>query len=105
MRIPDHLLKSVGFVSRWEPDGDGALLDFGGTAFIVGARTDERFGLAHLVTAKHVAEAIEPAEAVIAMNAKDGAPRFLRTGEQRWFYHPTEEDSVDVDGVPPAVES
>lgn len=63
MRIPDHLLKSVGFVSRWDTDGDGAL-DFGGTAFIVGAHTDERFGLAHLVTAKHVAEAIEPAGSV-----------------------------------------
>jgi hypothetical protein len=56
--------------------------------------------LAHLVTAKHVAEAIEPAEAVIAINAKDGAPRFVRTGEQKWFYHPTEKDSVDVAVIP-----
>jgi hypothetical protein len=89
MRIPDRLLKSVGFVSRYDPDGDGARLNFGGTAFIVGVRTDAPFSLAHLVTARHVAEAIEPAEAVIAMNAKDGAPLFLRTGEQKWFYHPT----------------
>jgi hypothetical protein len=96
MRIPDRLLKSVGFVSRFEPEGDGARLEFGATAFIVGVHTDENFGLAHIVTAKHVAEAIEPAEAVIAMNAKDGAPLFLRTGDARWFYHPTEPDSVDV---------
>ena len=57
-------------------------------------------GLAHIVTAKHVAEAIEPAEAVIALNAKDGAPLFLRTGETQWFYHPTESDSVDVAVLP-----
>lgn len=96
MRIPDLLLKSVGFVSRYEPEGDGARIQFGATAFIVGVHTDETFGLAHLVTAKHVAEAIAPAEAVIAMNAKDGAPLFLRTRDARWFYHPTEPDSVDV---------
>ena len=34
------------------------------------------------------------------MNAKDGAPRFLRTGGQKWFYHPTERDSVDVAVLP-----
>jgi len=100
MRIPDRLLKSVGFVSRYEPDEDGARLEFGGTAFVVGVRTDAAFGLAHLVTAKHVAEAIEPSEAVIAMNGKDGAPLFLRTGDRQWFYHPTEKDSVDVAVLP-----
>jgi hypothetical protein len=100
MRIPDRLLKSVGFVSRFQPEGDGALLQFGATAFVVGVHTDEKFGLAHIVTAKHVAEAIEPAEAVIAMNAKDGAPLFLRSGDQQWFYHPTEPDSVDVAVMP-----
>jgi hypothetical protein len=97
MRIPDHLLKSVGFVSRYNANvGEEAELRFGGTAFIVGVRMEGNNGLAHLVTAKHVAEAIEPQEAVIAMNGKDGAPLFLRTGEARWFYHPTEKDSVDV---------
>jgi len=100
MRIADRLLKSVGFVSRYEPEGDGARLEFGGTAFVVGVRIDERLFLAHLVTAKHVAEAIEPAEAVIAMNAKDGAPLYLRTGDAQWFYHPTEKDSVDVAVLP-----
>ena len=102
MRIPDQLIKSVGFVSRFEPDAGGqtAPLRFGGTAFVVGVRMDAKVGLAHLVTAKHVAEAIEPAEAVIALNAKDGAPLFLRTGEGKWFYHPTEKDSVDVAVLP-----
>ena len=102
MRIPDHLIKSVGFISRCEPDLSGGWkpLQFGGTAFVVGVHMGEGVGYAHLVTAKHVAEAIEPAEAVIAMNAKDGMPRFLRTGDQPWFYHPTEKDSVDVAVIP-----
>jgi hypothetical protein len=102
MRIPDPIVKSVGFVSRFEPETDDEpmSLQYGGTAFIVGVRMEANFGLPHLVTAKHVAEAIEPAEAVIAMNAKDGAPLFLRTGDQQWFYHPTEKDSVDVAVLP-----
>jgi hypothetical protein len=97
MRISDQLLKCVGFVSRYDPDQP---LQFGGTAFIVGIKMDANASLCHLVTAKHVAEAIEPAETVIAMNAKDGAPRFLRTNDQKWFYHPTEKDSVDVAVLP-----
>lgn len=100
MRIPDGLLKSVGFVSRYDPEGEGIRIRFGGTAFIVGVLMEPNIGLAHIVTAKHVAEAIEPAEAVIAMNAKDGGPLFLRTGGQKWFYHPTEKDSVDVAVLP-----
>src|SRR5205085_3060301 len=102
MRVPDAIAKSVGFVSRFEPGQENGTkpLKFGGTAFVVGVRTNAESGLAHLVTAKHVAEAIAPAEAVIAMNAKDGAPRFLRTGNQKWFYHPTESDSVDVAVIP-----
>jgi hypothetical protein len=34
------------------------------------------------------------------MNAKDGSPQFLRTGKAKWFYHPTEKDSVDVAILP-----
>ena len=101
MRIPDRLLKCVGFVSRYEPDDEGgSRLRFGGTAFIVGVLMDGNVGLAHIVTAKHVAEAIEPGEAVITMNAKDGMSLSLRTGSQKWFFHPTERDSVDVAVMP-----
>src|ERR1700683_699259 len=101
MRIADRLLKSVGFVSRYDADDEGgSYIGFGGTAFIVGVLMDEKNVLAHLVTAKHVAKAIEADEGVIAMNGKDGMPLFLRTGSQKWFYHPTEEDSVDVAVMP-----
>jgi hypothetical protein len=101
MRIADKLLKCVGFVSRYEPDDEGgSQLSYGGTAFIVGVAMHDKIGLAHIVTAKHVAEAIEPGEAVIALNGKDGMPLWLRTGSQKWFYHPTEKDSVDVAVMP-----
>jgi hypothetical protein len=101
MRIADRLLKCVGFVSRYEPDDEGgSRLRFGGTAFIVGVLMDGNIGLAHLVTAKHVVEQILPGEAVITMNAKDGESLSLRTGDQKWFYHPTEKDSVDVAVMP-----
>ena len=101
MRIPDRLLKTVGFVSRYDPDGEGgSYIKPGGTAFIVGVLMDEKNVLAHLVTAKHVAKAIEADEGVIALNGKDGMPLFLRTGAQKWFYHPTEKDSVDVAVLP-----
>ncbi len=95
MRIPDRLIKCVGFISRFEET-----LRYGGTAFIVGVQMDATHGYAHLVTAKHVAEVIEPAEAAIALNGKDGEPLFARTGDIRWFYHPTEPDSVDVAVLP-----
>lgn len=101
MRVPDRFLKCVGFVSRYEADNQGgSYINFGGTAFIVGVTMEGTFGLPHLVTAKHVASAIEPGEALIAMNGKDGMPLFYRTGAQEWFYHPTEKDSVDVAVMP-----
>lgn len=101
MRIPDRLLKTVGFVSRYQPDGEGgSYIQPGGTAFIVGVQMAENVVLAHIVTAKHVAKAIENDDGLIAMNGKDGMPLFLRMGSQQWFYHPTEEDSVDVAVLP-----
>jgi hypothetical protein len=98
MRVPDSLIKCVGFVSVF--GGENTPMSYGGTAFIVTIRMDETHGYAHLVTAKHVADAIAPGEAVIAMNARDGAPLFLRTGEQQWFFHPTEPESVDAAVLP-----
>ena len=83
------MLKCVGFISHSQLDGP----NYVGTVFLV-ATND---GMLHLVTAKHVAEVFDPGPFVIAMNAVDGKPRFLRGGDNiRWFYHPTESGSVDV---------
>ena len=94
MRIPDQLIKCVAFIARYPEE------QFGGTGFIVGVKQEPRMILCHLVTAKHVAEAIEPGEAIFAVNGKDGSPFFLRTGDQKWFYHPTEPEHVDVAVMP-----
>jgi uncharacterized protein YaaQ len=74
MRIADRLLKTVGFVSRYDADGEGgSYIKPGDTAFVVGVLMDEKNVSAHLVTAKHVAKKIEAVEGVIAMNGKDGS--------------------------------
>ena len=97
MRIPDRLVKCVGFISH-----DLPTLDFIGTVFIVGIH-DGVVGqhLLHLVTAKHVAELFDPGTCVIALNGKDGQPLFPKFGDDiKWFYHPTESKAVDVAVVP-----
>lgn len=94
MRIPNELLKCVGFVSRDEP-----ILDYRGSAFVVLVPKDERTGCLHLVTAKHVAIALQRGEAAIAMNGKDGLPLWMKnTTEVPWFFHP--DDAVDVAVLP-----
>jgi hypothetical protein len=97
MRIPDRLIKCVGFVSHELPT-----LDFIGTVFIVGIHDGTPGNaLLHIVTAKHVAEVFDPGSCIIAMNGKDGKPVFAQTGEDiQWFYHPTEPSSVDVAVAP-----
>lgn len=96
MRVTDEVLKCVGFVSRGEN-----ISDYRGTAFIVSVPHDENTGCLHLVTAKHVALAIPPGEACIAVNARDGLPRWMKQGDTPWFYHPTDA-SVDVAVLPMA---
>jgi hypothetical protein len=97
MRFPDRILSSVGFISY-----DQQPIRYGGTVFIVGVKGgyDDNAYL-HLVTAKHVAEHFEASPFVIGMNGKDGRKILLRSGEEfRWFYHPTESNSVDVAVLP-----
>lgn len=98
MRIPDQLIKCVGFISHHTPK-----LGYIGTVFIVAVRSadDPDGAYLHLVTAKHVAEYIDPGPFVIGMNARDGSKIMVQSSdEMRWFYHPTEKDSVDVAVMP-----
>ena len=96
MRIPDLLLKCVGFVSSNQEN-----LEYRGTAFVVSVPFDDHSGCLHLVTAKHVALALQKGEAVIGMNGKDGLPLFMLNGGTDWFFHPTD-TSVDVAVLPMA---
>lgn len=94
MRIADEIIKSVGFVSR-----DTDPLRYAGTAFIVHVPFDATTGYLHLVTAKHVADAVG-ADFVIGFNGKDGRPLFVKNGGVPWYFHPEEADSVDVAVIP-----
>jgi hypothetical protein len=96
VRIPDRLLKCVGFVSR-----DQENLDYRASAFVVSVPHDEHSGCLHLVTAKHVAVSLQKGEASIAFNGKDGLPLWMNNGDRvPWFFHPDE--TVDVAILPMA---
>jgi hypothetical protein len=59
MRVADRLPKSVASVSQYEADESGeSFIRFGGTAFVVGVLMEGSIGFAHLVTARHVAFAV-----------------------------------------------
>jgi hypothetical protein len=86
----------VGFVSR-----DEETLDYKGSAFVVLVPHDANTGCLHIVTAKHVATALQSGEAMIAMNGKDGLPLWVKNAtEVPWFFHPDE--SIDVAVLPMA---
>jgi hypothetical protein len=93
MRIPHQILNCVGFISH-----DREKPDYLGTVFLVNVPSgaDPTSGYAHLVTAKHVAELIDPGPFLLGMNAKDGTKILVKSGDAKWWYHPTESDSVDV---------
>lgn len=96
MRIPDQLLKCVGFVSR-----DQENLDYRASAFVVSVPHDENTGCLHLVTAKHVAVRLQNGEASIAFNGRDGLPLWMKNGsEVPWFFH--SDETVDVAILPMA---
>ena len=94
MRIADEIIKSVGFVSF-----DTDPLCYAGTAFVVQVPFEDSSGCLHLVTAKHVADAVG-SDFVIGFNGKDGKPLFAKNGGVPWYFHPEEPDSVDVAVIP-----
>lgn len=92
MRIPDRILNCVGFIAH-----DHADVEFLGTCFIVGMKGAANNHTYHIVTAKHIADVIDPGSFVLGMNSKRGERLLLKSGDEaRWVYHPTEPDSVDV---------
>jgi hypothetical protein len=92
MRIPDRILNCVGFIAHDHP-----AVEFLGTCFIVGMKGTANNHTYHIVTAKHIADVIDPGSFVIGMNSKQGERLLLKSGDEaHWYYHPTEPDSVDV---------
>jgi hypothetical protein len=94
MRVPDRVLQCVGFIAHDTPNPK-----YGATGFVVAFQDAAlTFTYYYFVTAKHVAEKIEPGSFVIALSGKNR--RFvpvIRSAESlQWWYHPTDPDHVDV---------
>jgi hypothetical protein len=110
MRVPDQILKTAVFLGVDTATGR----DYGGTGYIVSVdygpgymiekRTEHtvmtgRYPFMFLVTAAHVAEKLEEAiDFYIRANKPDGTLAEPKQDHEncKWWYHPTEKDSVDA---------
>lgn len=96
MRLPDSVLNCVAFISHDTPE-----IRYGGTAFVVGIPGRNNNVFLHLVTARHVADQIQHDMFVIGMNLIEGGKVLIKSGDDfKWWYHPTEQNSVDAAVAP-----
>ena len=99
MRVPEAVRGCVGFVGIREPDGT---IRYGGTAFVVNVtekspdNPNREFRYFYLITAKHVADAIRGGDCVVRMNDEKERSVLYDAVNLRWWFHPTEADTVDV---------
>jgi hypothetical protein len=114
VRIADEILKSVVFIGRLTAPGPEFVTDdqlpeidkiihWGGTGFFVTlAPPGNPLVFTYLVTAKHVADAIEGnGETVLRLNHQGGGPAFFKVpAHARWWRHPETPESVDVALLP-----
>ena len=91
MRLPDQILHTSCFIAHRTKE-----IKFGGTAFIVSIKGRHDNAFLYLVTAKHVAEAVEHGPFVVGLNQKSGSRAYLDVDEAKWYYHPTEPTAVDA---------
>lgn len=105
MNVPDNVRKSVLFLGHKNPDG---MFELMGTAFfmsrIIGLDRPnfvdgDGSGFGYLVTAKHVIDGIRDRFGTVVgirANLKDGNARWYEMDINKWIFHPTESDFVDV---------
>jgi len=91
MRIPDHVLQTVAFVTV--PNSDNGKTEFVGTAFLVTIPSEAHDGrYNYIVTAAHVAEAVKGLPFSLRVNTRDGKYRELSSltptgGQMGWYRH------------------
>ena len=90
MRISDTVKRCVGFVGIRE----GRDIKWGGTVFFINI-TDGGLKFCYMVTAKHVAEALEGSDCVLRVNSREGHAVILEASATKWWYHPSESAVVD----------
>lgn len=101
MRLPDDVQKSVVFLGRWKYEDNGSQsFHPEGTGFLVASESTSLpgFSMTYLVTARHVADLVEP-DVVVRFNRKDGSADLVEIEGIKWFTHPTDK-SVDVAVLP-----
>ncbi len=91
MRFPDQLISCVGFFSY-----DQQPIQYRGTGFLAAIKGEHGNVYLHLVTAAHVAEKIENRSWVFGVNLKSGGKVLIKSGNIKWWYHPTDKDHVDA---------
>lgn len=98
MRVPERILKSVGFFARILNKGGFEDLHFAGTGFFVGfpsvAFPNRLYPI--MVTASHVADQLSLGDWTLRLNTKDGRSiRIDGTKEDKWWRHPADAN-VDI---------
>jgi hypothetical protein len=98
MRVPDFVLKTVGFIAESvTSDGEQDKYDRINTGFFVAIQS--KVNAANLffcfVTAKHVADDLKNREIAFIVNRRGGGVTTLRNRDVKWYFHPSD-PSVDV---------
>jgi hypothetical protein len=102
MRVPDEIRQCVVFIGLPISQPDGRLaLSFKGTAFFVSIPSVviPNTNYMCLVTAKHVANALEGKQFLVRVNTKNGKSELISGEGVKWWYHPID-PSVDVAIIP-----
>jgi len=103
MVIPDEVRKCVVYLGAEYGNGTPPQnIKYGGTAFFVAvaAKKVPESSFMFLVTAKHVADALEGKKVWVRVNRKNGTSMNLKINEQpRWYFHPTDK-AADVALLP-----
>jgi len=98
MRVPDEVRQCVAYLGLPDTaeDGRDAMLPKG-TAFFVSVPSESVKDVEYIyvVTAKHVARALKHQQFLLRVNNTNGTATFVRSGDVRWWFHPTDE-SADV---------
>ncbi len=91
MRLPDTVLKTVGFISA-----STTQVRYGGTGFVIATPRPDGGAFLHFVTAKHVVDELGGSPFALGINRKNGEPALIHADDVRWFFHPTEPNAVDA---------
>jgi hypothetical protein len=99
MRVPETILKSVVFLGHFAKGakrGNEEQLILGGTAFVVSIPgLNPEILYRYLVTARHSVLKLSGKDAAIRVNTDSGSHLKVRIDDKWWFHH-TEEKSVDI---------